>query len=126
MDEDIQKIKWHIKRLAGALDSERHSITALVIYLDWSEDQLERASDIFEKYDRLLEEKKSANWQDLEKELKEEFRIGYQAVKTIVNAFYDDHLWQNVCCWFAESQEPTCPVELLPLMKRGRSRSAGA
>lgn len=112
MENDIEKIKFHIRQLAEALDIEEHPIPALVIELDWDEKQLTKAHDIFEKYDWLLEKTDKPNWKALEDDLKAEFDIGYQEVKSVVSAFFDNGQWRNVCRWFAKGQEPLCPSEL--------------
>jgi hypothetical protein len=118
MSTELEKIKYHVRMLAEALDYEEFPIPHLAIELDWSEAQLNKAHDIFEKYDRLLEEKKNPTWRELENDLKTEFDIGYQAVKSIVNAFHANGQWGNVCYWFAKAQEPTCPIELKHIVER--------
>jgi len=120
MNPDIDKIKFHIRMLAEAIDSEEHPIPCLVVEFDWDEKQLTKAHDVFEKYDRLLTEKKNPSWHDLERDLRAEFNIGYQEVKSIVNAFYSNGQWGDVCHWFAAGQEPTCPVELKHILERKR------
>lgn len=112
MSDDIEKIKYHIRLLAEALDYETHPIPSLVVSFDWDDNDLDAAHDIFEKYDKLLSEGSSPSWMDLERDLKSKFAIGYQSVKTIVNAFYRNSQWTNVCVWFAKGQEPSCPMEL--------------
>lgn len=112
MTTEIEKMKYHIRMLAEALDYEEHPIPYLVVEFDWDEQQLTKAHDIFEKYDRLLAEGKSPLWSDLEHDLRTEFDIGYQEVKSVVNAFYSNAQWWNVCYWFAKGQEPSCPMEL--------------
>lgn len=117
MSTDLEKIKYHIRMLAEALNFKEHPIPYLVVEFDWDDKNLNRAHDIFEKYDNLLTEGKNPSWRDLEKELKVEFNIGYQSVKSIVNAFYWNSQWTDVCIWFAKGQEPTCPVELKHMLE---------
>lgn len=112
MENEIDKIKYHIRMLAEVIDSKEHPIPSLVVSLNWDEKDLDRAEDIFGKYDALLNEGKNPSWQELEIDLKAEFGIGYKGVKEVVNAFYRNSQWPDVCFWFAKGQEPTCPMEL--------------
>lgn len=125
MNAEIEKLKYHIRMIAESINREEHPIPLLVIEFDWDEKQLSKAHDIFEKYDRLLTEKMSPTWRDLEKDLKTEFNIGYQEVKSIVNAFYSNGQWGVVCHWFAKGQEPTCPVELKHILRAEKVALSG-
>lgn len=100
---DIEKIKYHIKMIAESIDSREHPIASLVISMDWDGDDLNRAHDVFEKYDNMLENKDEVNWTQFEMELKETFGIGYQTVKSIILAFYRNHQWTEVCKLYAYS-----------------------
>jgi hypothetical protein len=111
MDPELEKIKYHIRHLAEALDWEEHPIAYLVVHLDWNEEDLDRAHDIFEKYDKLLSQGEQANYSELERDLKNEFGIDYQTVKTIVNAFYANGQWLSVCKWFVKGHGPAVPIE---------------
>lgn len=109
--KDIEKIKYQITVLGQAIDHQTHPVAALIFSMNWGEGDVDRAHDIFEKYDEKLEAKESINWYEFEKELKDEFGIGYQTVKSIVLAFFDNHQWTDVCYGYAMSMEPTTPVE---------------
>lgn len=100
---DIDKIKFHIKMIAESIDSREHPITSLVISMDWDGDDLDRAHDVFEKYDNKLEAKEDVNWTQFEMELRNTFNIGYQTVKSIILAFYRNHQWNEVCTLYAMS-----------------------
>ena len=76
----------------------------MVVALNWSEEDLERAEDIFEKFEKQLESSGGMMEHDLEKELKDTFKIGYQTVKTIVLAFWHNSQWQDVCKAYAMKQ----------------------
>ena len=99
--EELDRLKWYIRLLGEAVDSEEHPITALVIALNWSEEDLKTAQDIFEKYDQQMEKGGALNGRGLEKELRDEFAIGYQRVKQIINAFFHNGQWPNVCLEYA-------------------------
>ena len=100
---DIDKIKFHIQMIAESIDSREYPIASLVISMDWDGDDLNRAHDVFEKYDNMLENKEEVNWTRFEMELRETFGIGYQTVKSIILAFYRNHQWTEVCTLYANS-----------------------
>lgn len=109
--EEITKLKYQVRVLGETIDYQAHPVEALILSMDWSEGDIDRAHDIFEKYDNKLQEKEPVIWAEFEKELRNEFNIGYQTVKSIVLAFYKNHQWTNVCYEYAMSLEPTTPVE---------------
>lgn len=105
IEQELAKLRFHVKQLGEAIDDDEHPVTAMVIELNWSEEDLERAHDIFEKYDNQLESHGRFFEHDLEKELKDSFDIGYQTVKTIVLAFWRNHQWQGVCRAYAKQHD---------------------
>ena len=100
---EIDKIKFHIQMLGEVIDSIEHPIASLVISMDWDGDDLNRAHDVFEKYNNMLEAKEDINWSAFEMELRNTFSIGYQTVKSIILAFYRNHQWTEVCMLYAKS-----------------------
>ncbi len=66
---------------------------------------MNRAHDIFEKYDKALEASGAFNGSALEHELRNAFNIGYQEVKGIVCTFWDKGQWQSVCRKYAEQHQ---------------------
>lgn len=116
--KDLKKLKYQVRVLGSAVDYDSHPIEALIMSMDWDEGDIDRAHDIFEKYDRKLEAKEDINWSDFEEELKGAFGIGYQVVKSIVLAFYENHQWTDVCYGYAMSFEPTTPVEFHRITRR--------
>ena len=108
MDEiqnQINKIKYQLKTIGDTIDYEQYPIEHLVIQLDWDDNDLTIANDIFEEYDNKLEEKEDVNWTEFEFKLRNQFGIGYQTVKSIILAFYRNHQWRNVCKGYAEEHD---------------------
>jgi hypothetical protein len=121
MNKEIAKLKYQVRLLGQSVDFDTHPIPSLVVGLDWDEQDLRKAGDIFQKYDGLLQGGKNPAYGELEQDLRREFHnVGYQEVKTIVNAFYASNQWQNVCLWFAKGQDPTCPSELKHILQDRR------
>lgn len=116
--KDIEKLKYQVSVLGETISHQTHPVEALIFSMNWGVGDIDRAHDIFEKYDKKLEEGESINWNEFETELKDEFSIGYQTVKSIVLAFYDNHQWTDVCHGYAMSFEPTTPVEFHRITRR--------
>lgn len=109
--DEIEKIKYQLRIVGQTINYESHPVEALILSMDWAEGDIDRAHDIFEKYDKKIEKKEKINWHEFEHELKDAFGIGYQTVKSIILAFYNNHQWTNVCYGYAMSFEPTTPIE---------------
>ena len=103
--KEIEKIKYQLKLLADTLDYKNYPIETLVIERDWSRDDLDSAHDIFEECDKKLENKEDVNWTEFEVKLEKRFGIGYQTVKDIILAFYNNHQWVNVCKGYAKEHD---------------------
>ncbi len=116
---DLEKVKYQMRVLGQVIDYDAHPVEALIFSMNWSEGDVARAHDIFEKYDEKIEGGDKINWHEFEHELRDEFNIGYQAVKSIVLAFYKNHQWTEVCHGYAMSFEPTTPVEFHQITRRG-------
>lgn len=104
---EIERLRYHVKLLGEAVDSQEHPLTSLVVHLNWKEADLDAAHDIFEEFDQKMESDASVNWSDLERRLKDRFDIGYQTVKSIVLAFYRNHQWSGVCRKYAMAHQCT-------------------
>ena len=119
--KDIEKLKYQIQVLGQAIDHQTHPVEALILSMDWGKGDVDRAHDIFEKYDKKLEAEESINWTAFEHELRDEFGIGYQIVKTIVLAFFENHQWMDVCYGYAMSMEPTTPIEFHRITRNNKT-----
>jgi hypothetical protein len=105
VEAELAKLKYHVELLSEALPSDRTSYASLAIELNWGRDDMDRAHNIFEKHDKLLEATGRLDGVSFEHELRESFSIGYQEVKPIVLAFWDHDQWQSVCKEYASQNE---------------------
>lgn len=105
IQKQLDKLKYQLHLLGEAVDHREYPIPSLILSMDWDDDDLNKAHDIFEKYDNMMEDRKEVNWTAFEMELRETFGIGYQTVKTIILAFFDNGQWQNVCTAYAKAYE---------------------
>lgn len=102
---DIEKLRFQVELLAQSLNWQEHPIAGLVSSLDWSANDLDKAHDIFEKYDELLEKNKElVSWYEFECEFKRDFGIGYQTLKRVVLAFYYNSQWVDLCIEYAKAK----------------------
>ena len=106
---ELEKIKYHLRLINSRLSSiddkiERdfHSdpIASLVIEMDWSEDDLSRAHDIFERHQEV--EFRHLDYR-LERALREEFGIGAGSAKVIIVTFWKSGEWVDVCVEYAKA-----------------------
>jgi hypothetical protein len=111
IERELAKLRYQVRLLGHTVDPERRPIESLILEFDWEEGQLTKAHDIFEEYDNKLNNGQDINWHEFEHKLRGEFDIGYQEVKSIITAFYQNHQWTAVCEGYAKSFEPAVPVE---------------
>ncbi len=116
--KEVKKLKYQVHLLGNIVDYQTHPIESLILSMDWSEEDIDSAHDIFEKYNNKLEANQPVTWNEFESELKNEFNIGYQNVKHIVLAFFNNNQWTDVCYKYAMSFEPTTPVEFHQITRR--------
>ena len=105
IERELEKIKFHMRLIGETIDPRSYPIPFLVIEMDWDDKDLDKAHDIFEKYDNKLEKEEKVNWKEFEMELRNTFGIGYQTVKSIVLAFYRNQQWTRVCAGYAKAYE---------------------
>ena len=104
MEDLIKKIKrleFQMKLVGESISSEDSPIASLVISLNWGEAELEKAHDIFEKYNNELDGGKEPNWRAFEADFKDDLGIDYQQLKLVVLSFYRNFQWTEVCMQYA-------------------------
>lgn len=108
----LEKLEFHVKLLAESLNHTENPIASLVVNFDWSEQDLDAAHDIFEMFDKKLQESEKINWCDLEKEFNEKLNISYQGLKSVILAFNRNGQWTEVCHAYASSFGDSVSLEL--------------
>lgn len=116
--EKIKKLEYQISILSECIDYDRYPVQSLILSLGWDSTQINKAHDIFQNFDEKLEKGEKINWYEFENALEDELSIGYQTVKSIVLAFYNNHQWVDVCYGYAMSFEPTTPIEFHPITRK--------
>ncbi len=100
---EIEKMKFHISELIGAVDYKSYPITHLVISFNLSEADLDNLHNLFDKYDKILSENPKQDISSIKSEFESMFNLGYQDFKHVILAFYRDEKWINVCQCYAKN-----------------------
>lgn len=118
LNEEIKKLKYHISILAQTVDYQSYPVESLILSMDWTQDELNDAHDIFDKWDKVLRSGGKITPSEFEWDFKEKFNLSYQSVKSVVNAFYKNDQWTNVCEAFVDGMGPHPSVEYLGIANR--------
>lgn len=103
--KELEKLKFQMKLVGESLSFEEHPMASLVIEMDWSNQELNIAHDIFEIYDSQLEAGEKPNWIEFESEFDRQLGVGYQMLKLVVLAFYRNFQWTRVCEVYANEND---------------------
>jgi len=101
LEQEIEKLKFQIRIIGETIDYDKYPLNDLIISFDWSNKDLNNAHDIFEEYSNILDESNKFDSPEFEHKLRDKFSIGYQEVKSIINAFYKNGQWTSVCMIYA-------------------------
>lgn len=108
----IEKLEFHVKLLAESSDYMKNPIASLVIDFNWSEQDLNCAHDIFEKFDEKIRNEQEINWKELEIEFNTKLKISYQCLKSVILAFNRNGQWIDVCYGYVSHFGESVPLEL--------------
>lgn len=118
--EAIEKLRYHVKLLGESIDFDKHPVEALILGNDWGPDDISQAHDIFEDWDRRLEQGGKMDSGSFERDFDEKLGVSYQGLKLIVLAFYKNDQWTNVCEAYVDSFGKSPSVELKMIARRER------
>ena len=116
----IEKLSYHISVIGQTIDYDKYPVEALVVCNDWSKEDLDKAHDIFERWDAILEKGGKINTGEFEQDFNRELRVSYQGLKSIILAFYKNAQWTNVCEAYVDSFGNSPAVEYHSIMRRQR------
>lgn len=116
----IAKLSYQVSILGQTIDYQKHPVEALIFEMNWSDVELQKAHDIFERWDAQLEKGHPVQHGAFESDFKRELDVGYQRLKSIVLAFYRNHQWTNVCESFVDSFGMSPSLEYHSIMRRER------
>lgn len=116
----IEKLRYHVKLLGDSIDFDKHPVEALILGKDWGPEDINQAHDIFEGWDKRLEQGDEMNSGSFEHEFNERLGVNYQGLKSIILAFYKNDQWTNVCEAYVDSFGKTPSVEFSTIARRER------
>lgn len=120
MTEVIEKLLYHVSILGQTIDYEKHPVKSLILGMNWSQEDLDKAHDIFERWDNRLENGEKISSGEFEADFQRELGISYQGLKSIILAFYRNSQWTNVCEAYVDSFGKSPAVEYHSIMRRER------
>lgn len=118
--EAIEKLTYHVSLLGEAIDYDKHPIEALILSNDWNRGDINKAHDIFEKWDKRIENGGKMSTSEFENDFSRELGISYQGLKSVILAFYRNHQWTNVCEAYVDAFGKSPSVEFHSIMRRER------
>ena len=116
----ISKLSYHISLLGATIDYDKHPIEALILSKNWSQEDINKAHDIFERWDNLIEKGGKMSTSAFESDFLRDLGISYQGLKSIILAFYKNHQWTNVCEAYVDAFGSTPSMEFHSIMRRER------
>ena len=120
MAEIIEKLAYHVSLLGETIDYEKHPVEALILSMNWGRADIDKAHDIFEQWDKRLEQGGAMSTSKFESDFNRELGISYQGLKSIILAFYRNHQWTNVCEAYVDAFGTSPAVEYHSIMRRER------
>jgi hypothetical protein len=118
MMEVIQKLLYQVSILGQTIDYEKYPVESLIMGMNWGREDLDKAHDIFERWDNRLEKGEKISSGEFEADFQRELNISYQGLKSIVLAFYRNSQWTNVCEAYVDSFGKSPSVEYHSIMRR--------
>lgn len=120
MAEIIEKLVYHVSLLGQTIDNEKHPVEALILSMNWGRADIEKAHDIFERWDKRLRNGEAISTTEFESDFNRELGITYQGLKSVILAFYKNYQWTNVCESYVDAFGSSPSMEYHSIMRRER------
>ncbi|MGA2636122.1 hypothetical protein [Methylocella sp.] len=116
--QQLSKIEYHIRLLneqfeRGDLPSR---VSSLIISNDWDERQINRAFEIFEEFEGKIDAAEEINHSEFEAAFVRHLDVDYQALKSVIGAFFDDDHYGRVCRAYVRSFKGKASSEYYRIM----------
>lgn len=118
--ECISKLKYQVETLGLTIDHQKYPVEALILSKNWGPTDLEKAHDVFEKWDKKLENGDEMKSGLFESDFQDALGVSYQGLKSIVLAFYRNSQWTNVCEAYVDSFDGKPSIEFFEISRRER------
>lgn len=116
----VEKLQYQVSILGQTVDYESYPVQSLIMGMNWGPGDIDKAHDIFEDWDKRLEDGETMNSGAFEAAFDEALGVGYQGLKSIVVAFWENGQWTNVCEAYVDSFGNAPAVEYHRIMRRER------
>ena len=116
IEKELKKVKFllhWIRHEIGDLSETDTPISWLIEEMDWAEEDLHQAHDIFEKYDDILRNGEDVDWRYFEGELYTTLSVGQSSVKYLILAFFRSGKWERVCKQYTRARAFVGSEEIL-------------
>jgi hypothetical protein len=116
----IAKMQYQISAIGRTVDHKQYPVESLIVEFDWGQAEISLAHDIFEKWDKKIEAGESLSTGRFEADFAKELNIGYQELKSVVNAFYKNGQWTGVCEAYVDAFGDNPSIEYSSIKRRER------
>lgn len=120
MAEIIEKLAYHVSLLGETIDYKNHPIEALILSKNWSRSDIDKAHDIFERWNQRLEKGEAMSTFEFESDFNRELGVSYQGLKPVILAFYRNDQWTNVCEAYVDAFGASPSIEYHSISRRER------
>ena len=117
----VEKLEYHVSILKETVNFDDFPVEYLILSKNWTREQLNKAHDIFERWDEKLRRGEKMSHATFEREFYDELDVNYQGIKSVVRAFYKNGQWTDVCEAFVDDMGPHPSVEYHFIRDRKRA-----
>lgn len=117
----VEKLQYQVSILKETINFDDFPVEYLILSKGWSREDLNRAHDIFEKWDTRLRNGEKMSFSEFERDFSDELGVNYQGVKSVIRAFYRNGQWTEVCEAFVDDMGPHPSVEYHFIRDRKRA-----
>ena len=111
INREIEKLRFQNQQLKEVGDYKKFPMIRLIVEHDYSESDINRIDDTFDKFQSELDAGNELNFVAVEKEFKDSCKIGRQTLKSVIEAYIAGRLFTDVCYAYINAlDEPlVCP-----------------
>ncbi|WP_448150340.1 hypothetical protein [Labrys miyagiensis] len=120
MEASIKKLQYQVRIIGSAIDYKQNPIESLILEMDWDETGIGKVHDIFEKWHKLISNGTNLTSGAFENDFRS-INVDYQALKSIILAFYRNGQWVDVCEAYVDSFGASPSIEYHSIMRRERT-----
>lgn len=124
IDDDLKgiigKLRYQVSVLGQTIDYDRYPVESLILSMDWGPGEIDKAHDIFERWEARINAGNKINKYEFEQEFESTLGLTYQGLKSVVIAFWENSQWTSVIEAYVETFGNAPPVEYHRIARRER------